>query len=223
MAIALLFRMTDDTSIFRTLRADHNLARRLLKALEATEGDTVTRRELYSLLQDELMHHAIAEEHTLYNAMRANAGTKDSAMHSVHEHREIEELLKQLAHIGFERPEWITVMKRLKERVEHHLDEEESEIFMSARNAISAERSKELAIEFLMRRNELTLATHRQPFQATKTGIVEGTLEAKSRRELEKRAAELDIDDARSKTKSELVTKIREAQGTARAFSQPNP
>lgn len=215
--------MTNNTSIFRTLRADHNLARRLLAALEATQGDTATRRELYSILQDELLHHAVAEEETLYAVMRDNEGTEESALHSVHEHREIEELLKQLAHIGFERPEWITVMRRLKDRVEHHLDEEENEIFMSARNAVSERQSQQLAVEFLLKRNQMALSDLRQPFQATAEGVVDGTLEERTKADLERQASELNIQDARNKSKSELVSAIREQQGTARAFTPPQP
>ena len=213
--------MTNDTSIFRTLRADHELARRLLKALVATKGDSATRRELHELIRDELLQHAVAEEHTLYAAMRDNEGTKDSAMHSVHEHREIEELLKQLAHIGYEQPEWISVLNRLKERVEHHLNEEESEIFMSARNVISEKHSQELAVEFLLKGNQMALQDHPATFQRANEGKTEGSLEAKSKPELEQQASKLNITRVRDKSKSELITEIREKQGSARAFSKP--
>ncbi|MCA9583661.1 MAG: hemerythrin domain-containing protein, partial [Myxococcales bacterium] len=204
-------------------RRDHTLLRRLLGALKATEGGSSARQPLFELTRDELLHHAIAEEQTLYKTMRDNSGTKDSALHSVHEHREIEELLKQLAHIGYDQPQWIRVCERLCDRVEHHLDEEEDEIFMSARNVVTQEKSEDLSEQFRRTREQLQADLPGSPFLSVPEGKVTGTLEARSKSELEKQATEMGIDDARSIPKSELITKIREAQGTARAFSSPTP
>ena len=40
---------------------------------------------------------------------------------------------------------WLTRFKTLKERLEHHMEEEENEIFAAAKKDLSDERAQELA------------------------------------------------------------------------------
>ena len=40
---------------------------------------------------------------------------------------------------------WLTRFKTLRERLEHHMDEEENEIFAAAKKDLSDERAEELA------------------------------------------------------------------------------
>ncbi len=202
----------DKPSIFRSLRSDHDTARRLMSILSKTHGNSRGRQELFVRLRAELLEHAAAEESTLYAAMTENDGTADSAQHSVNEHRELEELLMQLSHIGYDSPHWLSVLERLIDRAKHHMKEEEKETFMSARNIITEEDSAALAERYASERARLK-ETRDISFRDAETGVAPATLEARSAETIRKQAAERGIPTD-SQTKSELITHLREQSGS---------
>ena len=51
-------------------------------------------------------------------------------------------------------PGWLTRFKTMKDRYEHHIDEEEEDIFPVAREVIGPDKSGQVAAEFAERKRE---------------------------------------------------------------------
>ena len=119
--------MADHTDIFDRLIDDHDLHRDLLARIGETEG--AERSVLFERLTKELKAHASAEEQALYSTMLRKPETTDETRHSVAEHKEIEDLLNDLAATEPASGEWTSKFEHLRHRYTHHIDEEEDENF----------------------------------------------------------------------------------------------
>ncbi len=134
--------------IFDALREDHEKQRAMLKELLKTEGDSKERRQIYQELKAELKAHAVAEERFFYKPMMDDDAAIKKARHSIAEHHEIDEFLEDLDETEMTSSGWIATAKKLSEKVHHHLDEEEQEVFKSAGIALSETVKKRLAGQF---------------------------------------------------------------------------
>jgi hypothetical protein len=132
-------------NIFEQIRQDHKTQRLLLDDLIATKGETQTRKDIFEQLKHQLKVHADAEERYFYKPLFGEDFTQDKARHSIAEHEEIDELLEKLDDINMDSASWLATAKTLKERVEHHLDEEEQEVFQMAGKVLEKSEKKELA------------------------------------------------------------------------------
>jgi len=118
--------LPEHDDIFERLTQDHDLHRDLLARL-ANGGED--RGALFTRLTKELKAHASAEEQALYSTMLRKPETTDETRHSVAEHKEIEDLLNDLAATGTDSAEWPAKLEHLSHRYIHHIDEEEEEHF----------------------------------------------------------------------------------------------
>ena len=133
------------TDIFTCLKQDHDRHREMLDRVAATSGDSEERRQAFEKLRIDVSAHANAEEQSLYAEMLSRSDLQDKGRHSVAEHKEVEDYFEDLVDMEFDSSGWLTRFKTLKERLEHHMDEEEDEIFAAAKKDLSAERANELA------------------------------------------------------------------------------
>lgn len=121
-----------EARIYADLKNDHDRHRKLLDDIEATSRGSDERRALFDDFRKELQAHAAAEEQSLYALMLANPDLRDEARHSVAEHKEIDDLLGELVEIEPNDIGWITKFREMRHRYEHHIDEEEEEMFPAA-------------------------------------------------------------------------------------------
>lgn len=148
------------TTIFEALRSDHDTQRTLADLLVKTEGDSEGRNELFAKLKHELEAHAAAEERFFYVPLLEHDLTQEHARHSIAEHKELDDFIEQLEGYDMSSSQWLMTAKELAHRLEHHLDEEEREIFPVAGKALSNDDKASLAGEYRedmdRRMNELT-------------------------------------------------------------------
>lgn len=135
-------------NIYERLIKDHNTHRTLLEQLAETSGDSEERRALYSQLKEDVTAHANAEEQSFYAVLIAEQESQEKARHSIHEHQEAEHLFSALDEMEFSSTGWLTKFKSLKEELEHHMKEEEDEVFVLAKTVISDEKADALQQEF---------------------------------------------------------------------------
>jgi len=140
-------------NIFEALRESHDKQRTLVKSLAKTHGDSEGREELFTRLKDELERHAMAEERHFYMRLMEADVTQEKARHSVAEHKELDDFIKSLEAQDRSSAGWISTAQELEQRLIHHLDEEEQEVFQMAGKVLSDEQKSTSAEEYLAHMN----------------------------------------------------------------------
>ena len=136
-------------TLFEALRDDHALQRGLMCQLTGTRGNSPRRALLWGQLKDELAAHAKAEERHLYVPLIEHDLTQDKARHSIAEHHELDELVAALDETDMASPVWLSRAKHLFERVEHHLTEEERQVFPLAGKVLDERDKQRFAEDYL--------------------------------------------------------------------------
>ncbi|SLN32860.1 DNA nickase [Roseivivax jejudonensis] len=123
-------------SIYEAIKADHKTHRDLLAQIADTEGDSEERRKAWAEFFRDVKSHAAAEEETFYSKLMSKTWGQDAARHSVEEHAEMDDLMEELQEMDMSSPGWLNKFNKLKHDYEHHMDEEEDEVFGRAREVI---------------------------------------------------------------------------------------
>jgi iron-sulfur cluster repair protein YtfE (RIC family) len=130
---------------FELLKKDHEKVSGIFEKLDATtERGVKTREELFTQLKTELDIHAQIEEQILYPVLKEAKETKDITLEAYEEHAVVKQLLAELESLPKDDETWGAKLTVLKENVEHHVEEEEGEMFKSAREVLSREQIDEL-------------------------------------------------------------------------------
>jgi hemerythrin-like domain-containing protein len=125
---------------FTLLKADHKKVAGLLEKIDATtERGVKTREELFTQLKTELDIHTRIEETIFYPALEEADETRDITLEAFEEHKVVKTLLGELESMGKDQEEWTAKFTVLKENIEHHVEEEEGEMFKDARKVLSEE------------------------------------------------------------------------------------
>lgn len=141
-------------NIYDAIKADHDHHRALLNELEDTSGDTTKRQNAWKTFYEDVKSHAAAEEETFYSKLISKTWGQDAARHSVHEHQQLDDLMEELNEIEMSSPAWLAKFKTLKHEYEHHMDEEEDEVFTRAKEVISDEEIEGYGDRFETRKQE---------------------------------------------------------------------
>lgn len=126
-----------DPDVFGRLVEDHDKHRALLAMVEETEGKSPDREKLFTELVRELKSHAAAEEQALWSTVLRDPATTDFARHAIAEHKEIDDMLADLAARDMASSGWLRRFGGLKEEYLHHIREEEQEQFVAAEKQLS--------------------------------------------------------------------------------------
>jgi len=116
------------------LKSDHDKVKKLLTELESTTERGVKRREeLFATIKGELTVHEIIEEEIFYPELKSHPKAKDIVLEAVEEHDVVNTLMGQLEDLPVDDETWGPKAKVMKENIEHHIEEEEGEMFSKAR------------------------------------------------------------------------------------------
>lgn len=144
------------------LKADHETVKQLLEEISATTERAVKKREeLLQKIKLELTIHTTIEEEDFYPAFK-EAGAKDELKmyhEAKEEHRAVEALvLPDLLNTEPGSVEFSGRIKVLKELLEHHIEEEEQEMFTDAAKLMSKEQLETLEKQMEEKKNSLKKA-----------------------------------------------------------------
>lgn len=134
--------------IFEFLKEDHKKVNTLFEKIVSARSDN--RRE--TLLQDvkqELLAHAHAEDAVFYETL-AKEGDEEMQKRIAmarQEHEEVERMLMELERMRPGSDRWLIHFGMLKHAVEHHVQEEEGDIFAMAKTILERSQATELAEE----------------------------------------------------------------------------
>jgi hemerythrin superfamily protein len=123
-------------NIYDAIKADHDHHRRLLDTISDTTWASETRQKAWSEFYHHVKSHAAAEEETFYSKLISKTWGQDAARHSVHEHQQLDDLMEELNKMDMGHGSWMTKFKTLRHDYEHHIEEEEDDVFTRAREVI---------------------------------------------------------------------------------------
>src|SRR5215213_1445227 len=130
---------------FELLKKDHEKVSGIFEKLApTTERGVKTREELFTQLKQELDVHAKIEEGILYPVLKELKETEEITLEAFEEHNVVKQLLAELEEMPKDDESWGAKLTVLKENVEHHVEEEEGELFDGAREVLSSEQIEEL-------------------------------------------------------------------------------
>lgn len=133
------------------LKQDHQLVKQLLEKLTSTTERAVkTRQDLLARIHMELAIHTDIEEQIFYPAYQQAGGKEETVMtaEAKEEHRAVDSLvLPDLMKTDPTSLSFTGRAKVLKELLEHHIEEEEGELFPEARELLGDKRLEELGLE----------------------------------------------------------------------------
>jgi hypothetical protein len=130
---------------FELLKNDHKKVSQLFKQVESASGQA--KKQLFSQVKSELDLHAHIEEKFLYPALENTKEAREITLEAYEEHKVVKELLAELATAGTPEDEWDAKFKVLRENVEHHVEEEEGELFDKAEDALGDEKIERIGAE----------------------------------------------------------------------------
>jgi len=127
---------------FSLLKADHRKVEQLFAQLESANGKQ--KLQVFEQIRTELELHTHIEEKIFYPALEEPEETHDLTLEAYEEHDVVKKLLKELGRAKTANDEWEAQAKVLQENVEHHVEEEENELFPKAESALGEEEIEAL-------------------------------------------------------------------------------
>jgi iron-sulfur cluster repair protein YtfE (RIC family) len=116
------------------LKTDHDEMKQLLKRLEkTTERGVKTHEQLFATIKGELTVHEIIEEEIFYPELKSHPKAKDLVLEGYQEHHVVDLLMGELESLPVEDETWGAKAQVMQENVEHHMEEEEGDMFPMAR------------------------------------------------------------------------------------------
>lgn len=129
---------------FELLKADHKKVAQLFDQLESARGSA--KLNVFKQIKNELELHTHVEESIFYPALEKPEETHDLTLEAYEEHKVVKTLLSELGRARSANDEWQAKAKVLRESVEHHVDEEENELFDKADDVLSDEEIEALGV-----------------------------------------------------------------------------
>lgn len=142
-------------TILEELKQDHDHAKTLLKTIVEGDDDEA-RRDAFKEFATLISAHSEAEAEVLYKAMEKHEKSKFLALEGEEEHEIVDRLVEALQKSPSKSSKrWLARAKVLKELLEHHIEEEEEEVFDKADDVFSDDQLNTMGEKFTSRKKEL--------------------------------------------------------------------
>jgi len=134
------------------LKSQHREVSKLFSKIE--KASAADKTELFEEIADKLAVHAAIEEHHFYPAVKAKR-TEDILLESLEEHLGIKRVIADLMELDGEDETFDAKVKVLKEQVEHHVEEEETDLFPKVKRLFDSEQLEAIGQEMSAEQAEL--------------------------------------------------------------------
>jgi hypothetical protein len=158
---------------FELLKKDHETVSKLFKRIESASGRVKLIR--FRKLKTELELHTHIEETIFYPALKNTEESRDVTLEAYEEHKVVKDLLAELAGAKKLSDEWRAKLTVLKENVEHHVEEEEGELFSKAKDVLTDEQAEALGDQMAA---EKTRQGATVPGEVKKPGLIKTVVNA---------------------------------------------
>jgi hypothetical protein len=138
------------------LKDDHDQLKKLMEELDGTtERGVKTREKLFTRIQQDLTVHETIEEEIFYPALKEHPKAKDIVLEGYEEHNVVDMVMEEITAVPYDDETWGAKFTVMKENVEHHIEEEEGEMFEQARKVFDKDELEQLGDRMAARRGEL--------------------------------------------------------------------
>jgi hemerythrin-like domain-containing protein len=141
------------TNALEMLKEDHRKVAELFSQAEAAQSEA-QRRKLFEQIKTELEAHAHLEETAFYPTLKQRDELKDLVLEALEEHKQVKTLLREIENLVEGSEKFDAKLKVLKDNVEHHVEEEENEMFQKIRQVFQREELEQLGQELADTRKE---------------------------------------------------------------------
>ena len=143
-------------SIYDELRKDHAEVKEMFEELLGLSPRASRQKQpLFQKLKAALTAHSKGEERTIYQALKGESETRSDTLEAIEEHHVVDVMLREIARLETNDERWTAKLTVLKENVEHHIEEEENNLFPKAEEALSEEEADELGEKFATERDKI--------------------------------------------------------------------
>jgi hypothetical protein len=138
------------------LKEDHQKVKKMLAELQSTtERGVKTREELFTEVKQVLVVHEAIEEEIFYPALKDHPKTKEIALEGYEEHHVVDMVMAEIDGVAYDDEQWGAKFKVMKENLEHHIEEEEGEMFKQARQVFDDAELEDLGNRLEIGKKEL--------------------------------------------------------------------
>jgi hemerythrin superfamily protein len=138
------------------LKEDHRKVKKMLAELESTtERGVKTREELFTKVKQELVVHEAIEEEIFYPALKEHPKTKEITLEAYEEHHVVNTVMAEIEGVAYDDEKWGAKFKVMKENLEHHIEEEEGEMFKQAKQVFDEDELARLGESMMALKEEL--------------------------------------------------------------------
>ncbi len=139
---------TSPYSIVKLLLEDHKLLRKLMDQVKSQKASPAQVKKMFFELKKVVQSHVKAEERTFLALIKDHPAFEDHALESYEEHRVHEMIFAGIAKTS--KPERkLEQMKIYCEILEHHLDEEEEDLFPKFKKIFASSTQKKAGKNYL--------------------------------------------------------------------------
>ena len=131
------------------LKQDHQKVKGLFQEMRK-DSDRGRQKELFDKIDTELEIHTHIEETVFYPAVDEHEEFKDMIAEAREEHQEAKSLLDELEELGADDHDFGSKLQQLMEAVEHHVEEEEGEMFPKIQEVFDEDELEELGRDLEM-------------------------------------------------------------------------
>lgn len=137
----------DEMSILNVLRMDHMKAKTLVQEIMKA-NDPLDKNDLFYQLKMDLTSHSEAEEETVYKHYMNYSDISARFQEADDEHEELRRLLEGIANLDPASEQFRLRMGELKQLLNHHIDEEEHELFRLMKEKSDEQELNRLSQDF---------------------------------------------------------------------------
>lgn len=141
-------------TIYEYIKMDHQKVADLFSQFEKSDLQE-RKKEIITMIMKELVLHNHSEQDTFYKALEKHYESESEALHGRKEHAEVDEQIKLIADSMSFGAAWEKKVFKLKEMIDHHVKEEESDVFKKAKKVLSDEEALALKEQMHYRKGQL--------------------------------------------------------------------
>jgi hemerythrin-like domain-containing protein len=144
------------------LMQDHKEASSMMDQLEVADKGDRSAKDIFLQLKQALTLHTQIEEQIFYPALKNHEETRDMVPEALEEHQEVDQILAEMSSLNHGNDEFMDKLTELRDSIEHHVEEEENEMFPKAEQVLGQSRLQEMGSQMQQMKTGKSATTNKR-------------------------------------------------------------